>query len=60
MLLGNGFYNRQVEVFGEEMADIDWSSCGCEDYRQLHLEDVLHWIHQEAPKPSQEDLLCPV
>ncbi|XP_042973140.1 40S ribosomal protein S3a-like [Carya illinoinensis] len=28
--LGNGFYQRQVEVFGKEMADNDRGSCGCE------------------------------
>ncbi|KAL6146334.1 hypothetical protein ACLB2K_057015 [Fragaria x ananassa] len=31
------------------MANLDRSSCGCENHRQLHTEDVLHWIHKRRP-----------
>lgn len=57
---GNGLYHRQVEVFGEKMANLDWSVRRCENNWQLYIKVVLHWFHKETSQSGQENLLCSI
>ncbi len=44
---GNGLHDWQAAVASAEVAESYWVSCGCEDNRQLHASNLLHWVHQE-------------
>ena len=50
--------NRQAQVTDQEMTDPDWGSCWCENHWWLSFEVILHWFHNKASWPNQEDSLC--